>query len=124
MRIERLILPWSAFLSLAANIEPGYAQVWTQTSAPAERWHAITSSADGKKLVAAVGGVFPGGPIYVSTNFGTDWLPTSAPTQSWYTVTCSADGATLLATATYGMPTYISRDAGDTWTAATNAPVS
>ena len=36
-------------------------------------WGSIASSADGTKLVAAVGG--PGGHIYTSTNSGVTWTP-------------------------------------------------
>jgi hypothetical protein len=93
------------------------AQTWTQTSAPTLNWHAVASSADGAKLVAAAAGP---GPIVASTNSGLTWQPTGAPLMNWFSVASSADGTKLVATASSERPIYTSADSGATWTAATN----
>ncbi len=61
------------------------------------------------------------------------WTQTSAPITNWTAVASSADGAKLVAVANGGVgpgpsyivapgPIYISTDAGNTWTQASNAP--
>ena len=87
----------------------GFAQTWTQTSAPSESWGSVASSADGTKLVAVV---YDGG-IYTSTNSGTTWTQTSAPNGHWFSVASSADG-TKLAAANY-TSIFTSSDSGSTW---------
>ena len=56
-------------------VNPAFAQMWTQTTAPMANWVSVASSADGSKLVAAV----KGGPIYTSPHAGLTWEPTRAP---------------------------------------------
>lgn len=104
----------AALGGLLPVLDPVFAQTWTQTSAPDLNWHAVASSADGTRLVAVVGGGFPG-PIFVSTNSGDTWTPTSAPVQNWFAVASSANGTRLVATAT-SSPPYTSADSGATWT--------
>jgi hypothetical protein len=73
----------------------------------------VACSADGS-LVLAAANPLRAGPIYVSTNSGTNWSVTSAPVLNWYSVACSADGTRAVATA-YGNGIYTSADAGMTW---------
>ena len=76
----------------------------------------IALSADGNKLVAAVGASV-NGPIFTSTNSGVNWTQaTNAPLARWYSVASSADGNKLLACAYFLGSVYLSTDAGVTWT--------
>ncbi len=71
-----------------------FTQSWiASTNAPNKEWWAVASSADGKKLVAAV----YGGGIYTSTNAGLTWISNNAPSRQWYSVASSADGTKLVA---------------------------
>jgi photosystem II stability/assembly factor-like uncharacterized protein len=84
-----------------------YSGNWKLSSAPGTNWTSVASSADGTHLVAAatdrgsIGtdpatAVYPGGPIYTSTNSGAFWSRTSA-VSNWVCVTSSADGSRLAA---------------------------
>jgi hypothetical protein len=84
-----------------------YSGNWKLSSAPGTNWTSVASSADGTHLVAAatdrgpIGtdpatAVYPGGPIYTSTNSGASWSRTSA-VSNWVCVTSSADGSRLAA---------------------------
>src|SRR5580692_604380 len=85
---------------------------WVQTSAPAQNWNSIASSADGSKLVAVV---YSGGGIYTSTNSGTTWAQqTNALSENWALVASSADGNKLVAV-TWGGGIYTSTNAGIMW---------
>jgi DNA-binding beta-propeller fold protein YncE len=76
----------------------------------------IASSADGSKLVAAVGASVVG-PIFTSTNSGVNWTKaTNAPMARWYSVASSADGNILMACAYFIGNVYLSTDAGVIWT--------
>jgi photosystem II stability/assembly factor-like uncharacterized protein len=110
------ILPVIVFVldGLFAAVNSVSAQTWTQTSAPTNLWYSVASSADGNKLVAAMGGQFWTGPIYTSTNAGTTWTLTVAPSQHWMCVASSADGNKLAAAVSEG-GIYTSTDAGATW---------
>jgi hypothetical protein len=59
-------------------------------------WWAVASSADGRKLLAAVNG----GQLYLSTNSGANWAAT-AFTNRWTTVACFWDGGRLIAAADF-----------------------
>jgi hypothetical protein len=102
-------------------------QVWTTTTAPATNWQAVASSADGSKLVAVVytDGQGGGGPIFVSSDSGTNWTPTSAPLAEWDTVASSADGTRLIAGAGFNHPgpVYTSTNSGASWIS-NNLPVA
>ena len=78
--------------------------------APNTNWQAVACSADKSRLVAVVNG----GPVYLSTDAGTNWTASSAPTANWKAVACSADGMTIIAAINNG-PIYTSTDAGATW---------
>jgi hypothetical protein len=98
---------------LLLGFQVASAQTWTQTSAlNRATWKAITSSADGSRLAAAV----VGGGIWVSTNSGATWTVTSAPnTNLWWDVAASADGTKLAAAEfNYGV-IYSSENGGATW---------
>lgn len=97
------------------------AQAWTQTTAPSTNWMAVASSADGSVLAAAARGPSSPylGPIFVSTNGGSNWTQTSAPLNYWSSIASSADGTKLVASATstsYAGPIYTSTNAGISWT--------
>jgi hypothetical protein len=103
-----------------------------QSSAPITNWVAITSSADGSKLAAAViGGIAQdqngrlytnAGLIYTSADAGATWAATSAPATNWYSIASSADGTVLAAVVSAG-PIYTSTNSGRTWTK-TGAPIA
>lgn len=97
--------------------------IWTQTSAPSNRWRALATSADGSRVVAVAGGSmgpYPQivGPIIISTNSGLTWDATSAPIASWDGVASSSDGKRLAAVIAFGA-IYTSTNHGGTWTATT-----
>ena len=78
-------------------------------------WISITSSSDGSKIAAAVGGT--GGYIWISNNSGMTWQQ-KASNRNWQSITSSTDG-TQLAAVIGGPPTggniWISVDSGDNW---------
>jgi len=79
-------------------------------------WRSVTSSADGTKLAAVVGG----GYIYTSTDSGATWTErTSAGSNYWRSIASSADGTQLAAAVNGGL--YISTDSGATWNASGSA---
>jgi hypothetical protein len=110
-----------ALAGFIALSDSASAQYWTRTTAPSTNWGPIACSADGFKVVAAVGvsRQYPigAGPIYTSSDRGDNWTPTSAPIEAWISLASSADGATLLACPESGSP-YVSNDGGSTWTPA------
>jgi hypothetical protein len=90
---------------------------WGPTSAPANAWQAVASSADGTKLAATDSLGWGGdGLIYTSTNSGASWAPTVAPASVWLSIASSADGATLVAAAINYF--YISTNSGAAWVSA------
>jgi photosystem II stability/assembly factor-like uncharacterized protein len=97
-------------------LQSGHAQspTWTVTGSASNLWSAVACSADGSRLVAATGGQFANGQIYLSSDSGTNWTPTSAPLQRWISVASSADGTKLIAAA-YDWGIYTSADSGTTW---------
>jgi hypothetical protein len=68
------------------------------TSAPDTNWISVASSADGTKLVAAVGG----GQIYTSVDSGATWTAADAPSTNWQSVASSADGSKMVAVVSGG----------------------
>lgn len=87
---------------------PG-AATWPGRAA-ADAWQAVTSSADGAKLVA----VANLGQIHTSTDYGLTWTP-RATSQAWFSVASSANGVKLVAVVLGGQ-IYTSADSGATWT--------
>lgn len=115
---RRLVLIFTtACYGLFALSQVVSAQEWTQTTAPANNWTGLASSADGTKLVATSNG----GGIYTSPDSGKTWtLVTNAPySVYWVSVASSADGVKLLAAE--GSSIYTSADSGVTW-ATNNVP--
>jgi hypothetical protein len=110
MKTKILIIALSAAgCGWLAGLDLGSAQIpsWQLTSAPANAWTSVATSADGARLVA-VGGHF----IYTSTNYGSTWISNDAPaTVSWTSVASSADGTKLVATG--GGAVYT--NSGTTW---------
>ena len=115
---------FATLLPLIISASPVVAQDWIATRAPSTNWNAVTCSADGSRLVAAVGSLDPysaqAGPIYTSTNFGIDWAITTAPIVNWDALASSADGTRLLAAvgakySYYPGPIWISTNSGEFW---------
>ena len=73
-------------------------------------WNSVASSADGTKLIAAVGF----GNLYVSTDSGTTWTACET-NRLWLSVASSADGTKLVAAG--GTQIHVSTDSGTNWTA-------
>jgi photosystem II stability/assembly factor-like uncharacterized protein len=93
---------------------------WSQAvNAPDGVWIAVASSADGTKLMAAVGrnndAGNQGGGIYTSADAGNTWTQFSVLTNNWVSVASSADGTELAAVAQGYPPFYTSPDSGTTW---------
>lgn len=101
---------------------------WQVTSAPANWWTCVASSADGTKLVAGAyhSDPNPGG-IYTSSDSGSNWTLHLGNQASWAGVASSADGSKLVAVifryadadglSPFGI--YHSVDSGATWQPAT-----
>jgi len=73
---------------------------WTQTTAPALDWVSVASSADGTKLIAAVGDSSQhtaAGLIYISNDSGATWSVSGLPNLSWSSVASTPDGCKRLA---------------------------
>jgi hypothetical protein len=81
-----------------------------ENSAPQTNWSAVACSADKSRLVAVVGG----GPIYYSSNAGSNWTVSLAPNANWQALACSADGTRMIAAMKSG-GIYTSSDGGATW---------
>ena len=92
------------------------AQQFTPTTAPAQDWISIASSADGTKLAAA--GNY--GYLYTSTDSGSNWAVSSTttngpePVRPWTGLAVSADASKLIAVANFN-PVFISTDFGQSW---------
>jgi hypothetical protein len=91
---------------------------WATSTLPQGSWNTDASSADGSKLVVALGN--NGDPssdyIHISSDSGATWATsTSAGTGNWQRVTISADGTKLVANQ-YGGGVFTSTDGGTTWT--------
>jgi photosystem II stability/assembly factor-like uncharacterized protein len=82
---------------------------WAAASLPSNHWSAVSSSADGTKLIALAFN----GPIYVSTNSGASWTSNNV-IGYWRSAACSADGTKAVAVADPG-EIYTSTDSGVTW---------
>jgi hypothetical protein len=84
----------------------------TPPVSPSKRFHAITSSADGERLLAAIEGDL----LLMSTDAGQNWTPRNTPgNRTWTGVGSSADGTNLVAVAATGQ-LYTSADGGEVWT--------
>jgi len=108
---------------LAANLAGTAGVTWYPSGSGTQPWSALSSSADGTKLVAAVGGAGKTGYIYYSTNSGITWAQSSSTQNYWSALASSADGSKVVATA--GLAgnggssgdIFISSNYGATWTA-------
>lgn len=99
---------------------------WARTSAPANYWLSVASSADGTHLAAVSqdnGAGDDSGAIYASIDSGFTWARTSAPTQNWVAVASSADGTRFVAAGGWDGLIYISTNSGADW-AQSGAPES
>jgi photosystem II stability/assembly factor-like uncharacterized protein len=103
--------------SVAAHVRVK-GQQFTPTTAPAQNWISIASSADGTKLAAA--GNY--GYLYTSTDSGSNWVVSSTttngpePQRPWTSLAVSADGSKLLAVANFS-PVFVSTNFGQSWSA-------
>lgn len=77
-------------------------------------YSAITSSLDGRTLVAANSG----GALYVSQDYGTTWVARDS-NRNWAEVACSADGSIMVASVFNGQ-IYTSSNYGTNWTVTTS----
>lgn len=89
---------------------------WHSSNSEALEWSAVSSSADGMKLVAA-SGPYEGntGVIYYSIDGGVNWTLSDAPTMRWKDVASDANGLNIVAVA-YGGAIYTSANGGENWT--------
>ena len=83
---------------------------WFLSGLPSGDWRAVTASADGTKLAAAMINDI----IYHSTNSGVTWQASDVPQAFWQSMAASADGMKLVATAS-DAGVYVSTDGGATW---------
>ncbi len=84
---------------------------WTPaTNAAPAQWTTVTSSADGKTLVALPAG----GSLYVSTDFGATWAPIKTPSVDLGCIASSADGSKLTAGDEAGF-LYTTTNSGASW---------
>ena len=107
---------------------------WTSNNVPGgTNLISVASSADGAKLVVAVGATpqfnvgVDSGFIYISTDSGATWTQSGAPNKYWSSVASSSDGTKLVA-ATIDYPgnagwIYTSTNSGASWTQ-TSAPTN
>ena len=103
---------------------------WAKRTPPlaaTDHAEAVTSSADGLKLVVvgAQGGVF------TSTNGGVKWVSRAVTKNQWIDCASSANGASLVLVSSasgslFQSPghIYTSANSGATWTHRTNAPIT
>ena len=85
----------------------GIGTAWS-VHGPSISWHALASSADGTRLVAAAD------TLYTSSDSGVTWTSRETSRQ-WTAVASSADGMRMIAGA-FSNTLYISADGGVTWT--------
>lgn len=92
-------------------------QTWRQSTAPADNWYSVASSANGTNVVA----VALDGSIWTSTNSGTTWISrTNVPNAYWFSVASSCSGTNLFAADDEG-GIWASTNSGVSW-APTTAP--
>jgi len=118
MKTKYLLATATALVLFLINVNLLQGQSWTLTGAlsPVTNWTYLAMSADGTRLVAAIG--FYSGGIYISTNSGNTWNLTSAPSNIWTSVASSADGSKLIAAASHfatAGPIFTSTNYGATW---------
>ena len=113
---------------VAGNLSAAVFQSWKAGNSSINNWSAISSSASGTKLVAAVNG----GYIWTSANSGVTWTQQNGVNGSgsryWSSVASSADGTKLVATVGYTVNSanqsgyvYASSDSGVTWAQQNNS---
>src|SRR6266851_4148873 len=125
MKLSHPMLTLAALGGLCCTVgNLASAQTWTQTSAPSNYWYALASSADGRTLVAAIGGGGgQNGPVFVSTNSGVSWSTAEGASTTYRaSVASSADGTKLWA-ATWDPihnsgAVYLSTNSGANWNSA------
>lgn len=111
-----LLAAATVFCGLLIAVHSAFAQTWAQTSAPAEHWACIASSADGSKLVAiANSSGLTSSVAWRSSDSGLTWVSNSIPAENWVSVASSADGTRLAAAMESDGPIYTSTNSGRTW---------
>ena len=115
MNLAKKILLLTALSSFSAL--DSFGQMWTPTGSSSNQWSCLASSADGEKLIAAVGNSGAlAGELFYSTNAGVSWTHTTngiSPQFFFTAIASSADGSKLFATD--GSSDYASTNSGGTW---------
>lgn len=106
-----MVLLIGTFLLIGAHTTS--AITWTEHNSTAlYDWAAVTSSADGTKLAAAI----YNGQIWTSTNSGVTWTnQTNSSSLTWSAIASSDDGTKLIAVP-YSDHAFTSTNSGVTWT--------
>jgi len=117
---DNLIARFASVSTTVSSLPPMSGNVWVQTSAPIATWESIACSSDCEYIVA---GVWNGGYVYTSSDYGSTWTQTSLPSGSWKALTMSSDGSHMVAANYAGSSSYVytSSDYGATWSQ-TSAP--
>lgn len=107
----------TVLLSAVLWISQGWAQSWTQTTAPPEWWISIACSADASRIV--VGAEWNAvnhtpGSLWTSTNAGITWTQSGVPGGD-ASVACSADGNKMYASSYNYSAIYVSTNQGSAW---------
>ncbi len=84
---------------------------WSNSSSASVAWHAIATSTNGLKMVAAVNN----GTVYTSVDGGQTWISRTS-SQAWSSVASSADGTQLAAAIDVGV-IFTSTNSGTNWNA-------
>lgn len=99
---------------------------WQPSPSPAATnyWKAVSSSADGKRMVAIGTAqiVQLGFSIYTSADSGASWQITNLPEGDYMGIASSTDGIKLVAVSAFPSRVYTSTDAGASWTLQKGAP--
>ncbi len=98
---------------MTKNLSPEAGVTWSPRNITGS-WSAMSSSADGMRLVAATG--FTSGHFSISSDAGSTWTTNSTVTGDWSGLASSADGSKLVATMRGGQ-IYTSTDFGANWVA-------
>lgn len=99
-----------SILTGALGLPPG--RTWTASSSSSLAWHALATSTNGLKMVAAVNS----GTVYTSVDGGQTWISRTS-SQAWSSVASSSDGTHLAAAIDVGN-IYTSTNSGTNWNAA------
>ena len=76
-----------------------FGESWEMAKVPGNNWYAVTSSWDGRVLVAVAGGsdYDDPGPVYSSVDWGDTWQKIPGPARAWYAAAENGDGTDFYA---------------------------